>query len=413
MVAIEQDDTVHVMVELHAPELDRADRRGIDAVAVIDRSGSMGGEPLAAAKLAVEQLVRMLGRDDRLGVVVYDDEVEMILGLSRHDTDDATQRIRSVRPGASTNLEGGWLKGFEILAARGRADATRKVLLLTDGLANVGATDPAQLAAMCAAGVDKGIGTSTIGFGLGFDEALLAAMADAGDGNDYFAASAEDLPRVFADEFADLGLVVANNVSIEIETESDVAIVDVFTDRPCVALDNGVQVALGDAYGGERRRLVFALRIPGLAALGNVRVAQVVLRYATTANGPALHTVTMPVVVNVVGGATGDADWEVTEEVLRLSAARARLQARTQLLDDDPDAAAATLKATAARLLDLAPPNAHGDRLRADAAELLGQAAATEVEPPTLVTKTLYASSRRDYRSRMKRPPRPSGESSN
>ncbi len=86
-------------------------------------------------------LLRLLGPNDRLGVVVFDDEAEMVLPLATHDLDEASARVRSVVSGGSTNLSGGWLKGLEMLSGDVRPKALRRIIVLTDGHANVGITD--------------------------------------------------------------------------------------------------------------------------------------------------------------------------------------------------------------------------------------------------------------------------------
>ena len=351
MVAFEQGETVHVMVELSAPLPPTTDRTPIDVVAVIDRSGSMDGEPLEAAKDAVGRLVRLLGADDRLTLVTYDDEVELVLGLKKHNDATASATIAEIHSGGSTNLAGGWLKAFEVLAAHGRPDATRTVLLLTDGLANVGVTDAAGLAKLSAGGRSSGIITSMIGLGTSFDEEVLGAMSDAGGGNDHYAASAEDLPAIFAAEFDDLAKVVAHNVSLELRPHESVELVEVLGTSNLVAIDGGVELSLGSAYGGEARRIVLALAVPGLEALGPVTIAELVLRYTTVDDAVALHTVTMPVVVNVVDpDDVANPDPEVTEEILVLRAAKAKLEARDLMNRGDTGAAADLLRSTAAQL---------------------------------------------------------------
>ncbi len=94
--------------------------------------------------------------------------------------------------------------------------------------------------------------------------------------------------------------LVAQNVSVEIVPTDDVQFVGVLNEYPVVEVAGGVQVQLGDAYGGERRRLVFELGIPRLAQLGPATVAQVVLRYTTVGETVAAHETTIPIVVNLV-----------------------------------------------------------------------------------------------------------------
>ena len=112
------DGTVHLMLELDTPDAPVAARAPIDTVVVIDRSGSMSGAPLAAVTRATADLLKLAGADDRIGVVAFDSEVNLVLPLARHDADRAAATVRAIRPGGNTNLSGGWLKAMEPMAPR-------------------------------------------------------------------------------------------------------------------------------------------------------------------------------------------------------------------------------------------------------------------------------------------------------
>ena len=177
----------------------------------------------------------------------------------------------------------------------------RKILLLTDGQANVGITDHRALAllAQTAAGGER-IGTTTIGIGSDFDEELLTRMADAGGGNAHYAETADAAPAIFSRELDGLTQVAAQNVSIEIRPSAQVQVLGILNDYPHIAVPGGVQVALGDAYAGEKRRIVFELHVPYLAALGPATVAEIVLRYVSVGAQIEQHELTIPLVVNLV-----------------------------------------------------------------------------------------------------------------
>ena len=134
-----------------APPAVGAERAPIDAVFVLDRSGSMDGAPIHAVREATCNLLRLLGPDDRLGVVVFDDEAQMVLPLAAHDPDAASLRVRAVETGGSTNLSGGWLKGLEMLSGDVRPHALRRIIVLTDGHANMGVTDSPSLCGLMSA----------------------------------------------------------------------------------------------------------------------------------------------------------------------------------------------------------------------------------------------------------------------
>ncbi|HUP71840.1 MAG TPA: VWA domain-containing protein [Acidimicrobiales bacterium] len=377
LIAVELDETVHAMLDLSAPVAPATSaRRPLDLVAVIDRSGSMAGAPLAAVLAAVDRLIRLLGEDDRLAVVAFDNQVDLVLPLMRHDPRVARRAVARITEGGSTNLSGGWLKGVEILQG-GRAEAVRRVLLLTDGRANVGIVDSGQLSTLAAQSAGQGVTTTTIGFGNHFDEDLLRAMADAGHGNARWAEGPDEAAGVFLDEFDGLATIVAQNISVEIRPADAVEVVAVLNDFPSTLVEGGVQVNLGDAYAGESRRLVFAMRIPGLSTMGPATIGELVLRYVEVGSSVALHTVTTPIVVNIVDpDAVDNPDPRVVEEVLVLKAANARRDARAEADRGDHDGAARRLKGTASELRMAAAASPAPARLleQADALEVAADA---------------------------------------
>jgi len=335
LLAIEQDHRVAAMLELHAPPAATSERSPLNIALVVDESGSMAGEPIATARRCARYLVEQLRPTDQLALVGFDADVRLHAALAPVDKPRLLAAIDRMRAGSTTNLSGGWLKGVEELQRLGPGD-TRKLVLLSDGHANQGVTDHDQLGTMVAGASKAGIGTTTIGFGHGFDEDLMTAMANAGHGNAHYAGSVEDAPGIFAEEFDDLASIVAQNVSVEIRPGTDVKLVGILNEYPTTEVPGGVQIQLGDAYGDELRRLVFELHIPSLADLGTCQVAEVILRYVTVAGDAEMHAVTIPMVVNFVDAPTAegaDVDREVTEQVTILRAAESRR--RAQALADE------------------------------------------------------------------------------
>ncbi|MEQ1701157.1 MAG: VWA domain-containing protein, partial [Ilumatobacteraceae bacterium] len=133
LVTVLLDEVVHVLLELTAPPAVAVQRAPLDVVVVLDRSGSMSGAPLDSVTAATAQLLRLAGPDDRLAVVAFDDEVQLVLPLAHHEPDAASRAVRAIGPGGSTNLSGGWMKGLELLTTAPRPEALRRVIVLTDG----------------------------------------------------------------------------------------------------------------------------------------------------------------------------------------------------------------------------------------------------------------------------------------
>jgi Ca-activated chloride channel family protein len=286
--------------------------------------------------------------------------------------------------------------------------------LLTDGLANVGITDHGQLSSMAASAAGRGVTTTTIGFGDGFDEELLSAMADSGGGRDHFAASPEEAPSIFAQEFDGLAAMVAQNLSVEVLPVGPAINVGILNEYPITSTGNGLQAALGDVYGGEVRKLVFEVHAPAMADLGEVKVAEVVIRWADIGVAEVkMHTRTIPVMVNVVSGADASgqpADSRVIDQVVILGAAKARKEARTLADQGDFDGARRILQDQTERLGSIAAASELFATATDDIEQLERFSHRLEMRTyDRIASKELWDQSRRRERSEefRKRPDRP------
>lgn len=372
LVTVLVDEVVHVLLELAAPPAAPSQRPPLDVVVALDRSGSMSGAPLEAVTAATAHLLRLAGPHDRIGVVAFDDQVQLVLPLGHHAADAAASTVLALDAGGMTNLSGGWLKGLEMLAGPPRKGALRRVVVLTDGHANAGITEPDELATFVRGAAAEGVSTSCIGFADGYDEHLLAALADAGAGNDYWCDGPDQAAGVFAAEFGGLASVVAQNVSVEVRPSPLVAATAVLNEFPITEVPGGVQVAMGDAYGGEHRKLVAKFHLRPAQAAGPIHVADLVLRWAAVADGVALHTVTVPVTVTAGDADALDpgADSGVREEVLRLEVAKHRRAASDAARQGDFSVAADLLRAGASLMSAVPGAAATVDELTKDAAAL-------------------------------------------
>ncbi len=352
LLAIEAEHRVHAMLEVTAPEAEGEERTALHLALAIDRSGSMSGAKLEGAKQAARFLIERLGTKDSLALVTFDGEVSLLGPSEVPDKEQLREVIKQIAPGGMTNLSGGWLKGAEELR-RAPEGGQKRVLLLSDGHANAGITDTDSLTGMASGLKEKQISTTTIGFGQGFDENLLTAMADAGGGNAYFAEGPDDAPGIFAGEFEGLATVASQNVSVEITPISDVKFVGVLHEYPTVSVPGGIQVQLGDFYGGEMRRVIFEFAVPDVAELGEKHIADVVLRYTSVGDPIKMHQVTIPIHVNVVTADEADVaddDRDVIDEVLILKAAEDRKRASGLADDGRHDDAAEILESTSQTL---------------------------------------------------------------
>jgi len=220
------DNELDVLVRVQAPQAPAGTppRHALHLALVIDRSGSMAGEPLEHAKRCAEFMVDGLQDPDRLSVVVFDNQVATLAPAALlHDKTRVRRAIRAITSGGNTDLHRGWLQGAETLAPHTRADVISRVVLLSDGNANSGLTDGKQIAGQCAELARTGITTSTYGLGRGFNEELMIDMARHGKGHSYYGSTASDLMDPFREEFALLNATCARNLRLEPATSAGVS----------------------------------------------------------------------------------------------------------------------------------------------------------------------------------------------
>ena len=267
-------------------------RTPVDLAMVLDRSGSMAGGKLDLAKAAVRLVMSRLQPEDRAAVVVFDDEADVVASLA-----PVTPRLgaltalglREVEPRGSTALADGWALGCDELASDARAGRAggrrrlRRALLLTDGQANVGEQRPEQLAARAMTLRRHGIGTTALGLGLGFNEELLATLAEAGGGNFEFVADPATLATFFARELGDLLATSALGATVQIDLPKRVE-ADLLNHLPCERRDDRLTIQLGDLPAGADLDLVLRLR-HARSAVGSVRRATAILRWEDAATG--------------------------------------------------------------------------------------------------------------------------------
>jgi Ca-activated chloride channel family protein len=183
---------------------------------VVDRSGSMDGEPLEEALRCVQYIASRLGPQDQLSVVVYDDRIKVLVPLapvtSHSDIERALSRVAS---GGKTNLFGGWEAGAMQLEA-GEPGSISRVILLSDGQANVGLSALSEIEPHCRQWEQRGVSTTTVGLGRRFNEDLMIGMARAGGGQQYYGQTAADLHDNFDEEFSLLQAIFLQQLTVRL-----------------------------------------------------------------------------------------------------------------------------------------------------------------------------------------------------
>ena len=243
-------------------------------------------------------------------------------------------QIGTIRAGGMTNLSGGWLRGRDLVADNLRDGGVNRILLLSDGLANVGITDPDHLVGLARTGAEAGISTTTIGFGQDFDEDLLRAMADAGRGGAYYIEKVDQASGIFEEELEGLLSLAAQNVRVQVTPGADADFVKVLHDYPSHADGDVLTLEVGDLYAREPRRVLTEFLLPPEATEvregeagtpADVAFLHVAAHVMTADGGVELHEIDLPLTLSPVEG--GRAEPEVRKEILLMEAARVREQA--------------------------------------------------------------------------------------
>ncbi|MFW6353199.1 MAG: vWA domain-containing protein [Verrucomicrobiota bacterium] len=293
---------VHLALRLEAPELSSRRARPVAFSLVLDRSGSMIGDPLEHAKEAARMVVRHLRKDDLFALTVFDNEALTLLPLGPiHHREAVLELIDAIDTGGSTNLSGGWMLGRDALKTAPDG-MPRRLLLFTDGQMNAGLTDPAQVHRIVGDGLEShAIRTSCLGFGDHYEEDLLTQLAAATNGSFYDAASPERLPAIFAAELEGLQRLAVQNLRIRLRRLMLCEGVVLYTQSPCIAHDpETVEITLGDLISGEQRTVLFGLQLcalpPGpdgrpLVTLEEESLVELLLTWeALTDDGVSSHT---------------------------------------------------------------------------------------------------------------------------
>jgi len=277
-------DTV-VLVELRAKDADIKRTTPINLALVLDHSGSMAGAKLEKARQAAGVVLDQLGPDDIFSLVVYDDEVEVIIPPQRvKDREEMKREIARIRNGGSTALYAGVEKGAAQLRKYFDREKVNRIVLLSDGLANVGPSSPSALANLGKELRGEGFGVSTVGLGDDYNEDLMTALAEASHANYYYVKDAEKLPGIFREELGTVKNAVARNVKVTITLPDGVKPKCVLGEDDLTFHGQTLTIPLAELFGSQTRRFLIACDAPASDAK-EIELAHVELSYDDSGTG--------------------------------------------------------------------------------------------------------------------------------
>lgn len=255
------------------------DRAPVNMAIVLDRSGSMAGEKLARAREAAIKAIGLLQSGDIVSVVTYDSVVNVVVPATKVDDKQSIYRaIRRITDGGSTALFAGVSKGASEVRKFLDKNRVNRVILLSDGLANVGPSTPSELGQLGSSLGKEGISVTTIGLGLGYNEDLMTQLAGMSDGHHAFVQNSADLNRIFAAEFNTALTVVANQFNIIIRCADSIRPIRVLG-RQAQIIGQEVHINLNQLSSNQEKYVMLEVEVPPGVAGETKNLASVDVSY--------------------------------------------------------------------------------------------------------------------------------------
>lgn len=260
-----------------APQKDK--RPPLNIALVIDRSGSMSGDKLTYTKKAVDFVIDNVNGTDSMAIIQYDDKVEVVSTAALvSDKSKLHQKVAKIEAGGSTNLSGGMLEGYnQVNVGRGstlidkmldfikhtaKDGFVNRVLLLSDGLANVGVTELPQLQMIAQKKFrEEQIGLSTFGVGADFNEEMMTNLAEYGGGNYHFIDKPDAIPQIFAKELSGLLSVIAQNTHVNVDFSSEYVNCTKVYGYPANISKGNVALNLNDIFSEEEKAVLLRFEV--------------------------------------------------------------------------------------------------------------------------------------------------------
>lgn len=261
------------------PSGNRSKRPQTNIAFVLDKSGSMSGLKMTQAKQALEMAISRLNKNDVASLIVYDDEAKVLWpAATMQNPVQFLNTIKSIGANGSTALFAGVTQGSYEIKKYLDKNKVNRVVLISDGMANVGPSKPHELAELGRALSKQGISVSTIGLGLGYNEDLMAQLAGHSDGNHYFVEDADKLAKVFDSELGDIFSVVAQDININIICKGGVKPIRILGRDENIVGQN-INTNFNQIYGNQQRHITLELLIPAGHSGEKMSVADVIIDY--------------------------------------------------------------------------------------------------------------------------------------
>jgi Ca-activated chloride channel family protein len=338
LLAAGREITTDALIRITPPQIEKQLRRPLLNLSLtLDRSGSMQGEKIARAREAACFCIDQLVAQDRVSVVIFDDVIEVIVPSQMVENREQIKSIISrIKSRNSTALHEAWVRGGMQVSEHLKEGAINRVLLITDGLANVGETNTDRIVSQAGELASRGVSTSTIGIGNDFNENLLIPMAEAGRGNAWHVKEPSELQHIFATELEGLVAQVGHTVSLGLTPSDGVKVIDVLND---FEVTHTGRYKLPNMLAGSAIDVVVRLKAPAKAAGQQFKALDLRLAWtpqdAPTSEREVLGRSVTLEFANEEEAERSPMDDRVIKAVQSLIAARARREAMNHLDSGD------------------------------------------------------------------------------
>lgn len=324
----DREHVIHLLLRLETKPLEQEDEvPPLNLALILDRSGSMAGAKLRSTKVAAEVLVDRLRAQDRLSLIAYDHEVDVLCPLTPGDQKSVFKEALSrLTARGYTNLSAAWLYGLSMIERSQKSQvqgSIHRALIMTDGQANQGIVAVDRLVGLAQQYRQRGLSTSTFGFGEDFNEDVLTKVAENAGGHFYYIDHPEKAPSAFMEELGELQSLIGQNLEVIVRCENKVSIVQNYSSYPGDNSPSHVHWRMGDLYANDSRLLLFSVKIP--KDYGERPIVQIGVCFQDGETGRE-HRLEKAVVIPVSdeGASPATRNLEVVKERLILEAALAK-----------------------------------------------------------------------------------------
>lgn len=366
--------TLNLLVTAEAPVIDwQTQRKPLNLIAVIDESGSMGGQKIEYAKKSLMKLADHLTGQDRLTVIAFTDGVRVLCEptlMTAENKDRVKNAVGNLQALASTNFSGALGKAMTMGK---ETDGQVRVIMFTDGQPTCGETVTDRILEYAKNKLSENVTISTFGYGQDHDSAFLTALANIGKGNYAYIENPDDAPAAFARELGGLLSCYGQDLVFTLTPKngkSGVKISEVLSDVTVDTKDDVVIIKVPDIYSEEKRQILVAVDVGEQDNIfpREVTLVDIVLDYDDVKTGKRVSLTTKAQLefVKTEDEAQKDQDATVADQLALVQIQKAQIQADLYASQGNYAGASACMAATMAALPAMASANTrvYGEKMR-------------------------------------------------